>query len=183
MDIKELLEDAYKEGMTDEDIKNALAGKIVKLKNSLSKSNSEAADYKKQLRDKMTADEIKAKEDAEKQEKLQNDYDALLKKVNISENKAKLLSFGYDEILADEAAEAMVNGDISRVIESQKKYAESFEKKIRSDILKETPKPIGGNGSNNADYTKQIEEAQKSGDISAVAYYTRLQAQESSRMI
>ncbi len=182
MDIKELLEDAYKEDMTDEYIKNALASKVMKLKNSLSKSNTEAADYKKQLREKMTADEIKAKEDAEKQEKLQNDYDALLKKVSISENKARLLSLGYDDILAGEAAEAMVIGDINKVIESQKKYAEAFEKKIRSDILKETPKPVGGNGSNNTDYAKQIEEAQKNGDISAVAYYTRLQAQESSNI-
>lgn len=154
MNIKDLLKDAYKEGMTVEEIETALAGielptdnsaEIERLKNALSKSNSEAADFKKQLREKMTADEIKAKEDAEKQEKLQSDYDALVKKVTISENKAKLLALGYEDKLATETAEAMANGELDKVFANQKKHLEAVEKKIRQDILKDTPKPDGGN--------------------------------------
>lgn len=154
MNIKDLLKDAYKEGMTVEEIETALANielptdnsaEIERLKNALSKSNSEAADFKKQLREKMTADEIKAKEDAEKQEKLQNDYDALVKKVTISENKAKLLALGYEDKLANETAEAMANGELDKVFANQKKHLEAVEKKIRQDILKDTPKPDGGN--------------------------------------
>ena len=154
MNIKDLLKDAYKEGMTVEEIETALASielptdnsaEIERLKNALSKSNSEAADFKKQLREKMTADEIKAKEDAEKQEKLQNDYDALVKKVTISENKAKLLALGYEDKLANETAEAMANGELDKVFANQKKHLEAVEKKIRQDILKDTPKPDGGN--------------------------------------
>ena len=111
MNIRDLLKDAYKEGMTIEEIESALEGielptdnsaELEKLKNALSKSNSEAADYKRQLKEKMTADEIKAKEDAERQEKLQKDYDELVKKVAISDNKAKLLGLGYDDALAKE---------------------------------------------------------------------------------
>ncbi len=156
MNIKDLLKDAYKEGMSLEDIEKALEGielptdntsEVEKLRAALSKSNSEAADYKKQLREKLTADEIKAKEDAEKQEKLQKDYDDLLRKVNISDNKAKLLALGYDDALATETAEAMVNGELDKVFTNQKKHLETVEKKIRSDILKDTPKPDGGNGS------------------------------------
>lgn len=154
MNIKDLLKDAYKEGMTVEEIETALAGielptdnsaEIERLKNALSKSNSEAADFKKRLREKMTADEIKAKEDAEKQEKLQSDYDALVKKVTISENKAKLLALGYEDKLATETAEAMANGELDKVFANQKKHLEAVEKKIRQDILKDTPKPDGGN--------------------------------------
>lgn len=154
MNIKDLLGDAYREDMTLEDIKNALAevelptdnsAEIERLKNALSKSNSEAADYKKQLREKMSADELKAKEDAEAREKLQSDYDALVKKVNVSENKAKLLGLGYEDKLADETAEAMVNGELDKVFANQKKHLDNLEKKIRSEILKETPKPDGGN--------------------------------------
>ena len=79
MNIKDLLKDAYKEGMTLEDIENALkdidlptdnSAEIDRLKNALSKSNSEAADYKKQLREKMSADEIKAREESEKMTEL-----------------------------------------------------------------------------------------------------------------
>lgn len=112
------------------------------------KTASELADSKKQLREKMSADEIKAKEDAEKQEKLQSDYDALLRKVALSENKTKLLGLGYDDKLAGETAEAMLDGNLDKVFANQKKHLEAVEKKIREDVLHNTPKPEGGNSSN-----------------------------------
>ena len=155
MNIKDLLKDAYKEGMTLEEIETALesielptdnSGELDKLKNALSKSNSEAAEYKRQLKEKMSADEIKAKEDAEKQEKLQKDYDELVRKVTVSENKAKLLALGYEDALATETAEAMANGELDKVFANQKKHLEAMEKKVRSEILKDTPKPNGGDG-------------------------------------
>ena len=111
------------------------------------KTASELAESKKQLREKMSADEIKAREDAEKQEKLQNDYDALLRKVALSENKAKLIGLGYDEKLATETAEAMIDGNIDKVMANQKKHLDAVEKKIREDVLHNTPKPEGGNSS------------------------------------
>ena len=156
MKIKDLLKDAYQEGMTVEEIEAALenivmpednSAEIDRLKTALSKSNSEAADYKRQLREKLSTDEIKAKEDAEAHEKLQSDYDALVRKVNISENKARLLALGYEDKLANETAEAMVNGEIEKVIVNQQKHLEAIRKEIRSEILKETPKPDGGNAS------------------------------------
>ena len=156
MNIKDLLKDAYKEGMTLEEIETALesvelptdnSAELDKLKNALSKSNSEAAEYKRQLKEKMSADEIKAKEDAERQEKLQKDYDELVKKVAVSENKAKLLALGYEDALATETAEAMANGELDKVFANQKKHLDAMEKKVRSEILKDTPKPDGGNGS------------------------------------
>jgi hypothetical protein len=112
------------------------------------KTASELAESKKQLREKMSADEIKAREDAEKQEKLQNDYDALLRKVALSENKAKLIALGYDDKLANETAEAMIDGNLDKVFANQKKHLDAVEKKIREDVLKDTPKPEGGNSSN-----------------------------------
>ena len=111
------------------------------------KTASELADSKKQLREKMSADEIKAKEDAEKQEKLQSDYDALLRKVALSENKAKLLGLGYEDKLATETAEAMIDGNLDKVFANQKKHLDAVEKKIREDVLRDTPKPEGGNSS------------------------------------
>ena len=154
MNIKDLLKDAYKEGMTVEEIETALesielpadnSAELERLKTALSKSNSEAADYKRQLKEKMTADELKAKEEAESREKLQNDYDELLKKVTISENKAQLLAIGYDDALATETAEAMANGDLSKVFINQKKHIEAVEKRVRSELTKKTPKADGGN--------------------------------------
>jgi hypothetical protein len=157
MKIKDLLGDAYKEGMTLDEVETALDGielpedksdEVEKLKSALSKSNSEASNYKKQLREKMDEDQRKADEDKEKNDKLQSDYDALLRRVNISDNKAKLLSLGYTEELASETAEAMVDGDTEKVFANQQKHLTAVEKKLRSDLLKDTPKPDGGNSSN-----------------------------------
>ena len=157
MNIRDLLKDAYKEGMSLEDIEKALEGielpndgsaEIDRLKAALTKSNSEAADYKKQLREKMTAEEAKAKEDADKWEELQSKYDALLKESNITKNKARLLALGYEESLATEVAEAMADGDTDKVFAGQQKHLDSVTKKIREDALKGTPKPTGGSGKN-----------------------------------
>ena len=154
MKIEDLLKDAYKEGMTIDEINDALASielptdnsaELDKLKTALSKSNSEAAEYKRQLKEKMSADELKAKEDAEAREKLQKDYDELLKKVTVSDNKAKLLALGYEDALATETAEAMANGELDKVFANQKKHLDSVEKKVRSELTKNTPKPDGGN--------------------------------------
>ena len=156
MNIKDLLKDAYKEGMTIEEINAALEGielptdksaEVERLKTALSKSNSEAADYKKQLREKMSADELKAKEEADKMTELQTKYDALLKDSEITKNKARLLALGYEDKLATETAEAIVNGETDKVFANQKKHLEAVEKKIREEVLTSTPRPTGGNGS------------------------------------
>lgn len=156
MNIKELLKDAYKEGMTLAEIETALkdidlptdnSAEIDRLKAALSKSNSEAADYKKQLRDKMSEEERKAKEDSEKYEEVVKERDALLREKNILGYKAKYLALGYDEKLANESAEALANGELDKVFANEKKNNEALGKKIREDVLKDTPKPEGGNGS------------------------------------
>ena len=81
MDLKELLGDNYKDGMTVDEISEALKGitmpkdnsaEIAKLKESVSKANSEASQYKKELNAKLSDDERKAKEDAEKWEPLKS---------------------------------------------------------------------------------------------------------------
>ena len=156
MNIKDLLKDAYKEGMTVEEINAALEGielptdnsaEVERLKNALSKSNSEAADWKKQLREKMSAEEVKAKEDAEKWDELIKERDSLLREKTIAGHKANYLALGYEEKLATETAEAMANGELDKVFANQKKHIEAVEKKIRADVLKATPTPEGGNGS------------------------------------
>lgn len=156
MTIKDLLKDAYKEGMTLDEINVALenielpvdySAEVERLKKAIDKSNSEAATYKKQLREKMTDDEIKAKENADKMEELQSKYNALLRESNINNNKARLLALGYEDKLAADTAEAIVNGDLDKVFVNQKKHIESVEKKIREENLTKTPRPTGGGGS------------------------------------
>lgn len=63
MNYKALLGDAYKEGMTADEIISALekvadpSAEVEKLRNAVTKANGEAAEYKKQLKAKRTDDE------------------------------------------------------------------------------------------------------------------------------
>ena len=172
--LSDLLGDAYKEGMTEEEISTALqsagAGakdneaEVNRLKAQLSKANSEAADYKKQLRGKLTQENADLK-----------------RSMALSEKKAKLLAMGYDEKLADDTATAMVDGDMDKVMANQTKYLEAREKDILAKKMKGTPRPAAGSeNTGGMDYQKKIEEAQASGDLTAVAYYTRLAAQDAA---
>ena len=152
MNMKDLLGSAYKEGMTLEEVEAALkdvsfpednSAEVERLKNALSKSNSEAADYKKQLREKMTEDEAAKQKEQEERKELQSKYEELLYENEVSKFKANLLGMGYDEKLANETAEAMANGETEKVFANQKKHLEAVEKKVRGEVLKDTPKPIG----------------------------------------
>lgn len=110
-------------------------------KDLFDKTASELAEKKKQLKDKMTEDEQKTQKEQEEREELQSKYDKLLRESEISKHKAKLVALGYDEKLADETAEAMVEGNSEKVFANQKKHLESVEKRVRAEALKDTPKP------------------------------------------
>lgn len=191
--LSDLLGEAYKEGMTEEEISTALqtagAGQsnmaeLDKLKAQLSKANSEAADYKKQLRGKQTADEAAAAEQKAAMDKLTQENADLKRSFALSDKKAKLIAMGYDEKLADSTAVAMVDGDMDTVMANQAKFNESREKAIQAELMKKTPRPAAGSeGTGGMDYAKKIEEAQASGNLTAVAYYTRLKAQDEANQM
>lgn len=186
--LSDLLGSAYKEGMTEDEISTALQtvgqgneAEINRLKAALSKANSEAADYKKQLRTKQTDDEAAEAERKANMEKLTQENADLKRSIALSEKKAKLLGMGYDEQLVDSTATAMVDGDMDTVMANQSKYLEAQKKVILADKMKKTPRPAGGSeNTGGADYQKKIAEAQASGDYTAAAYYTRLMAQETA---
>lgn len=110
-------------------------------KDVFDKTASELAATKKELKDKLS-DEEKAKLEAEqKSQELQANYEKLLRESNISKATAKFLALGYDDKLAAETAEAYVDGDTEKVFANQQKAQAAFEKKIRAEALKDTPKP------------------------------------------
>ena len=151
MKIKDLLKDAYKEDMTLEEIEAALADiefpedqtpEVERLKAALSKSNSENAEWKKKHREALSEEERKTQETADLIKKLQEENATLTRERNVSSHKAKFLNMGYDESLANDAATAMVDGDMEKLFSCQQKHQEALEKKIRADALKGTPKPV-----------------------------------------
>lgn len=110
-------------------------------KEQFDKTASELAAAKKQLKEKMTEDEAARQREQEEREELQENYNKLLRESTISKNKAKLIALGYEEALADETATAMADGDSEKMFINQQKHLTAFEKKIRAEVLKTTPKP------------------------------------------
>jgi chromosome segregation ATPase len=153
MTIKELLGKNWKEGMSVEDIDKALesftmpedmTSEVDKLRNQLSKANSEAKSYKDKLNEKLT-DEEKAREERDKEiADIRAELEAYKQKDAVNENIKSLLSLGYDEALAENTAKAMVAGDLKTVFANQKTFIESVKAGVKSEVLKDTPTPSGG---------------------------------------
>lgn len=101
------------------------------------------ADYsgyvEKELYDR-TAAELKERLTAHQE--MEKELAALRRETLVNANKAKLLALGYEESLAEETAEAILSGDMDRVFDNQKKHLDSFEKRVRGDLLRSTPKPV-----------------------------------------
>ena len=146
-DLKSLLGDKYKEGMTIEELmsldvdmpKPDMTGFISK--DHFDKVASEAADYKKQLRAKMSEAEAKEKDEAEKYAAIVAERDQLKEEKAIAENAKGLIAIGYDESFATEVAKALYNGDAATVIKAQAKFVEAQKKVAISEAVKGTPVP------------------------------------------
>lgn len=156
------------------------AAELEKQKAAVSKANSEAAEWKRKHNALLGEDEKKKQEQEEKFANMEKELSELREAKRVSEFKTKFIAQGYDEALAEDTAKALADGDSAKVFANQSKFLEEYAKKVKADAIKKTPKPGAGSGSGTegaVDYGKKIEEAQKNGDFTAVAYYTRLKAQ------
>lgn len=147
-------------------------------KDTFDATASELAALKKKNKEQLSEEERKSQEAAEKLANMEKELEGLRKDKTVSEYKAKFVAQGYAEELADATAKAMAEGDMATVFANQQKFLTEYTKTIKAETLKGTPKPPAGSGNEGGDYAKKIEDAQANGDMAAVAYYTRLQAQE-----
>lgn len=139
---------------------------IKRLKDAVSRANSEAADYKKQLRAKQTDDEAKAAEDAKAREAMQQELESLRRDKAVGTYRAKFLELGYDAEAAADAAEALQAGDFDKVFAAQAVFIESAKKAAVAGSLDKQPgltpgDPVG-------------KEAKKQAEIAALRRYMGL---------
>lgn len=181
MDLKSILGEKYKDGMTFEEINAALAdfdptSGMIK-KELFDRTSSELAATKKQLKEKMTAEEqAKAEQDAIRQ-KLAD----LEKENQQMKLKDSFIANGYDAKTAAALAEAYSSGDMAKFASLNAAYMAEQQKaiaaKVKEDLLKNTPGIGAGSGQQTIDYLKQIEEARNSGNMPLVAALIRQQAE------
>ena len=113
-----------------------------KLKKANDKATSEAASYKKQLREKQTAEEIALQEKAEKE---------LLRENTITKFEKNFLTLGYPADLAAKAATAQCDNDTDELFSIQQTFIEEKEKTMKADWMKSMPNPPAGNSDDDED--------------------------------
>ena len=123
------------------------SAELAKMKSALDKATSEAADYKKQLKGKMSEDEAAAAERAAKWAEMEAKLKELETEKTISTYKASYLAMpGFDEKLAEDTAKALAEGDMKTVFANQQQASAAHEKKLRAEMVKQDPKPDGAGG-------------------------------------
>ena len=117
---------------------------VAQIKATADKAASEAASYKKQLREKQTDEEAKAAKAAEEHAALLARVEQLEHEKAVGTYTTAYIAMGYDEKLAVATAEAMAKGDTETVLKNQKLHLEARDKALRTELLKQTPNPAGG---------------------------------------
>lgn len=119
-------------------------------KNAIDKSRSENKSLTEQLRARMSVDE-QAEIDRKEAEEQQKEYIASLERFKkVAEAQARYALQGMDKELAEQAAEAEINGDMDALASIQKKYTEQALKKAEAEWIKSRPQvSAGGTGSVN----------------------------------
>lgn len=147
------------------------ADEVARLKAALNKATGEASDYKKQLREQMSAED-KAKADREAADKAKDDLIAeLQRKQAVTEYTAKLIGLGIDETEAKKTAETMPNGLDDSFFSTLTNFKGQIERNIKAKITKDTPRPDGGNN-NNQGITKD--------DFNKMGYKERLELKQNN---
>ena len=150
---------------------------VEKLKNAVTKANSEAAEMKRQRNALQTEDERKRQEREDELESLKQKLAEMENEKVLASNKSGLLALGYDEALADETAKAISEGNIKKMLENQKIFLEKHDKDYKAQLMSNgAPKPeIGGANDTPVNYQEKIDSAIASGDSVMAATLMRQQ--------
>lgn len=184
-DLQSLLGEEFKEGMSLEEINKALESREFMDKSELTgyvpkkmleDANAEAADYKRKWRGALSAAEQKEQDEKDRQVAMENELNQLRRESAISGYEKNYISLGYDEKSAKEVAEAMYDGDMETVFRIQKKQQDDFAKATESRLMKNMSNAPSGNQVD-VDYSKQIAEAQASGNMVLAAALIRKQTE------
>lgn len=120
------------------------AEELGKLKNALSKSNSEAAEWRKKHDALLTGEQLEKQKSEQALEDMKKELEELRREKTVASYKARFLAMGYDEALAEKTAAAYADGDSETVFGSQKAFLESYEKKVKAQLLAGGSKPPSG---------------------------------------
>lgn len=112
---------------------------VTKLKNALSKANSDAAEWKRQFREKQTEAERAEAERKEREAAVEDELRTLRRDKTVSGYIAQYLALGYTQELALKAAEATADNDAATIMSCQQEYLAAKTKEIEAAALNKQP--------------------------------------------
>lgn len=184
--IEDLLGEAYVEGMSAEEIVEALkkvslpldrTDEIDRLVKAKDKATSEAAEYKRKLKDHMSEEEKRVAEEADRIKSIEQENADLKKRIAIADYTSKFIASGLDAEVAAKSAEAAYTGDIDTVIANYNSKIASVKDSVKAELISATPVMTGGSSVKVKDYTQDINDSIVGGDMAKAAALMRV-AQE-----
>ena len=112
---------------------------VTKLKTALSKANSDAADWKRQFREKQTEQERAEAERKEREQAVEEELRVLRRDKTIAGYVTSCLALGYDKELAFRAATAMADNDAAEIMACQQEFLAVKQKEFEMAALNKQP--------------------------------------------
>ncbi len=117
---------------------------VKNLKESLSKANSQAAEWKRQFREKQTEQERAEAERAEREKAVEEELASLRRDKAVRGYIADCLALGYSKELALTAAEAIADGNTAEIMRCQQEFLEAKQKELEAAALNKQPTITAG---------------------------------------
>ena len=121
------------------DTKSDNIAEVEKLKTLLSKANGEAAEYKRQLREKQSEAERAEAERAEQDKSMREELETLRKEKAVSDYTTRCVALNMDADLAAKTATALADGDIDSVFDCLKAFVEATTTRLNNEALNRQP--------------------------------------------
>lgn len=113
-------------------------------KSDFDKTSSELADMKRKYNAMLSEDEQKKQAHEEEMENLRKKVASMELETKLADFKANYISMGYDEALATDTAQAMIDGNMVQVFSNMKKFLDAHDKAVEAKMIAEAPRPSGG---------------------------------------
>ena len=117
---------------------------VEKLKAALSKASADAAEWKRQLRQKQTETERAEAERQEQEQAMREKLEALRKEKRVSDYTAKCVALNMDADLASQTANAMADGDMESVFNCLTAFVDATVQRLKNEALNRQPSLSAG---------------------------------------
>ncbi len=149
----EVTEQNQEQTVSLEDLQNQLAearAQNTKLKNSVTKSNADAAEWKRKFRERQSAEEQAADAKREAEELQHQQMESIKKELSILKATNRYLKQNMDEKLAKECAELEADNDMEKLMAKINAHynavIEEAKKAVKEELLASRPDIKAGNG-------------------------------------